>query len=74
MLNAIFLIVVLFSILLAAATGRMDQLNQAILDQAKAAVTLAIDLVGVMAFFLGLMKVAEDGGPAARHRPRSWAR
>jgi spore maturation protein SpmA len=62
MLNAIFLIVVLFSILLAAATGRMDQLNQAVFDQAKAAVTLAINLVGVMAFFLGLMKVAEDAG------------
>jgi len=62
MLNAIFLFVVLFSILLAAATGRMDQLNQAVFDQAKAAVTLAINLVGVMAFFLGLMKVAEDAG------------
>jgi len=62
MLNAIFFFVVLFSILLAAATGRMDQLNLAIFDQAKAAVTLAINLVGVMAFFLGLMKVAEDAG------------
>ena len=62
MLNAIFFIIVLLSILLAAATGRMDALNQAIFDQAKAAVTLAINLVGVMAFFLGLMKVAEDGG------------
>jgi spore maturation protein SpmA len=62
MLNAIFLIVVLFSILLAAATGRMDELNLAVFDQAKAAVTLSINLVGVMAFFLGLMKVAEDAG------------
>jgi len=62
MLNAIFLFVVLFSILLAAATGRLDQLNQAVFEQAKAAVTLAINLVGVMAFFLGLMKVAEDAG------------
>ena len=60
MLNAIFLFVVLFAILLAASTGRMDALNQAIFDQAKAAVTLSINLVGVMAFFLGLMKVAED--------------
>jgi len=62
MLNAIFLFVVLFSILLAASTGRMQELNQAVFDQAKAAVTLAINLVGVMAFFLGLMKVAEDAG------------
>lgn len=62
MLNAVFFFVVLISILLAAATGRMEQLNQAVFDQAKAAVTLAINLVGVMAFFLGLMKVAEDAG------------
>jgi spore maturation protein SpmA len=31
-------------------------------DSAKGAVTLALGLVGVMAFFLGLMKVAEAGG------------
>ncbi|HXV76714.1 MAG TPA: nucleoside recognition domain-containing protein [Candidatus Polarisedimenticolaceae bacterium] len=62
MLNAIFFFVVLVSVLLAAASGRMEALNLAIFEQAKAAVTLAINLVGVMAFFLGLMRVAEDAG------------
>jgi spore maturation protein SpmA len=33
-----------------------------VLDSAKAAVELAIKLIGVMAFFLGLMQVAQDGG------------
>ena len=32
------------------------------IDTAEASVTLAIGLVGVMALFLGLMKVAEHGG------------
>lgn len=40
----------------------MDALSAAMLDSAASAVTLAIGLVGVMALFLGLMKVAEAGG------------
>ena len=62
MLNGLFLIVVVSSILLAGLTGRMEPLTQAILTSAGDAVELAIGLVGVMAFFLGLMRVAEDGG------------
>ena len=62
MLNGIFVFVVLVSILLAAWSGRMAELTDAILNDSRKAVTLAIGLIGVMAFFLGLMKVAEDGG------------
>jgi len=40
----------------------MDVLGQAMISSATDAVTLAIGLVGVMALFLGLMKVAERGG------------
>lgn len=40
----------------------MDNLTDAALSAAKASVTLAISLVGGMALFLGVMKVAEDGG------------
>lgn len=40
----------------------MALLSQAMIDAAGSAVTLAIGLVGVMALFLGLMKVAENGG------------
>jgi spore maturation protein SpmA len=40
----------------------MDALGGAMIDAAAGAVTLAIGLVGVMALFLGLMKVAEAGG------------
>ncbi len=48
----------------AAAEGLspMAQLARGMLDQAGASVTLAIGLIGVMALFLGLMKVAEAGG------------
>ena len=62
MLNGLFVSVALASVLLAAATGRMDALTESILTSARGAVDLAIGLVGVMAFFLGLMRVAENGG------------
>jgi spore maturation protein SpmA len=62
MLNGIFVFVVLVSILLAAASGHMKELTDAILQESRRAVDIAIKLIGVMAFFLGLMKVAEDGG------------
>ena len=62
MLNGIFVFVVGVSILLAAHTGQMQALTDAILADARKAVELAIGLVGVMAFFLGLMRVAEDAG------------
>ena len=62
MLNALFVAVTLLSVLIAAATGRMEALTGSIVTSARSAVELAIGLVGVMAFFLGLMRVAEQGG------------
>lgn len=44
------------------ASGPMEALAKGMIDAAGGAVTLAIGLVGVMALFLGLMKVAEEGG------------
>lgn len=48
----------------AAAGGAapMELLSAGIIEAASGAVTLAIGLVGVMTLFLGLMKVAEEGG------------
>ena len=62
MLNGLFIVVALASVLLAAFTGQMQAVTDAILNSARNAVELAIGLIGVMAFFLGLMRVAQDGG------------
>ena len=62
MLNGIIVFILVASILLAAFTGSMQALTNEILQSAKSAVTLALGLIGVMAFFLGLMRVAADGG------------
>ena len=53
---------ILMATVTAAYTGRMDEITRASFDSAKAAVTLAIGLIGPMALWLGLMKVAEAGG------------
>jgi spore maturation protein SpmA len=46
----------------AEPTAPMQLLATGMVDAATGAVTLAIGLVGVMALFLGLMKIAEAGG------------
>ncbi len=44
------------------AVSPMQALTEGIVLSAKGSVELALGLVGIMAFFLGLMKVAEEGG------------
>ena len=73
-MNGIFFAIVLISFAVAAVRHLpwlagsdggpvpMEVLGQAMIASAGDAVTLAIGLVGVMALFLGLMKVAERGG------------
>ncbi len=46
----------------ADAIAPMQALTTALIEASKSSVTLALGLIGVMAFFLGLMKVAEAGG------------
>jgi len=62
MLNGIFAAVVLGSVLFAAFTGRMDALSAALFDTVKSAVEIALGLVGALAFFLGLTRIASDAG------------
>jgi spore maturation protein SpmA len=61
-LNGFFVALVLLSVLVAAFTGHMEAVSSTALDSAKKAVELALGLVGAMSLFMGLMKVAQDGG------------
>ena len=69
MLNGLIVSIALASILLAAFSGQMQALTDSILTSARGAVDLAIGLVGIMAFFLGLFRIAEDAG-LLRHLAR----
>jgi spore maturation protein SpmA len=44
------------------AASPMQSLTEGLVESAKSSVELAIGLIGIMAFFLGLMKIAEEGG------------
>ena len=64
MLNAIWLVLVTASLLAAAYSGpeTIGLVTQSIFENGKSAVQLVIGLVGVMVFFLGLMRIAFDAG------------
>lgn len=61
-INIIWLSLVVLATVTAAYTNRMDALTKASFESAKDAVVLAIGLIGPMALWLGIMKVAEAGG------------
>ncbi|MBD3244060.1 MAG: spore maturation protein [Chitinivibrionales bacterium] len=61
-LNIIWLLLILVATVVAAHTGRMDEITKASFDSAKGAVTLAIGLIGAMALWLGIMRVVEEAG------------
>ncbi len=61
-MNVIFFLLVLISFLSAIVQHNIHALSKMIIDSASSAVDLSIGLIGVMSLFLGLMKVAEEGG------------
>ncbi|OPL16986.1 MAG: spore maturation protein [delta proteobacterium ML8_D] len=61
-INLIWLFMILLATVVATYNGRMKQLVDASFESAKSSVNLAIGLIGIMALWLGLMKVAEAGG------------
>jgi spore maturation protein A len=62
MINWIWLGLIAVGVLVAAFTGRMKALTDAAFEAAGTAVTLSIGLIGIMALWLGLMKIAEEAG------------
>ena len=62
MLNGIFIALIVGSVVTAAFSGRMAEVNEAWIDSARFSVETAIGLIGVMALWLGLMRVLRDAG------------
>lgn len=62
MLNSLWAGMILIGIIFAAFTGRMPEITDAALDSSKEAVTLCITMIGVMAFWMGLMEIASKAG------------
>lgn len=62
MLNYIWFGMMLIGVVVGALTGNIDAVTEAAIDMAKVAVNLAIGLIGIMALWLGIMKIAEESG------------
>ena len=62
MLNLIWVFMIVGAVVCAAVTGQMTEISKASTDGAKSAVELAIGLVGVMAFWLGMMRILQQAG------------
>lgn len=64
-MSFIWVALVVGSVAAAAVNGRMAELTAALSTSAQSAVTLSLGLVGIMALWLGLTKVAEEAGLVA---------
>jgi spore maturation protein A len=62
MLNYIWLGFIIVAVLLGGINGKIENVTNAAVDAAGKSVTIAIGLVGVMALWLGIMKIAEKSG------------
>lgn len=62
MINYIWLGLMAISVIVAGFTGNIKAVTDAAVDNAKTAVDLALGLIGVMALWLGVMKIAERAG------------
>lgn len=62
MLNYLWGCMIPIGVVYAALTGNIDSVTSGALDGAKDAVSLCITMLGVMAFWCGLMEIAEKSG------------
>lgn len=66
MLNVIWLVLLVGSAAAAVAMGNTKELVSAVADSAGSAFKLALGFTGIMALWLGIMKIAEESGLVER--------
>lgn len=62
MINYIWFILIFLGIIVGITTGNGELISKAIVNSSGNTVTFIIDLVGIMCFWCGVMKVAEKSG------------
>jgi len=62
MLNYIWLGMMAIGVAAGAYNGKIDQVTEAAINMSKVAVEISIGLIGIMALWLGIMKIAEKSG------------
>lgn len=61
-MNYIFYFLIVISIIFGAINGKLPNVTNSILTGAELSVKVAFSLIGIMAFWLGMMKIAEKCG------------
>lgn len=61
-MNYIFYVLIVLSIIIGAINGKLPDVVNSILTGAEKSVQIAFSLIGIMAFWLGIMKIAEKSG------------
>lgn len=62
MLNYIWGIMIIIGVIVSILTGRIDQVTQSIINSSKEAIELGFTMLGIVATWIGIMKVAEKSG------------
>lgn len=62
MLNYVWLGLMIIALVVGAVNGRLGEVTEAAFDMAETSVEIALGLIGIMALWLGIMKIAEDSG------------
>ena len=62
MLNYIWFGMMFIAVIVGIFTGNIDAVTEAAISMSKTAVEIAMGLIGIMALWLGTMKIAEESG------------
>lgn len=62
LINTIWFLLIFLSLVVGAINGRIDQVVNVAVESSTKAVEMALDLIGVMSLWLGIMKIAEKEG------------
>jgi spore maturation protein SpmA len=62
MLNYVWLFLIAIGVIVGAFTGNIENITDSAFSSAEAAVKIALGLIGIMALWLGFMKIAEEAG------------
>jgi spore maturation protein A len=62
MVNYIWVFMTIVGFVFAMFNGTIEEVNKAIFDGAKEAVTLCIGLISILVFWLGMMRIAQESG------------
>ena len=62
MLNYIWFGLMMIALIVGAINGKLTEVTNAAVNSAATSVEIALGLIGIMAMWLGIMKIAEEGG------------